>query len=874
MGNSYSLFLRQSYLDAWEDYRRSLHRADFPVWDYIILTASNEAQANAYRQQIAIRRAKNLLPERTHYAVLPDPDGLRVGSGGATLNALRYVCTQEGTFAGKRILCIHSGGDSKRVPQYSACGKLFSPVPRELPNGRRSTLFDEFIIGMSGVPSRIRDGMLVLSGDVLLLFNPLQIDAPASGAAAISFKEDVETGKNHGVFQMDEQGNVGEFLHKQTVETLTSRGAVNAQGKVDIDTGAVLFSADLLADLYTLVDTPAKFAVFVNDRARLSFYGDFLYPLASRSTLEQFYREKPDGSFTEELHACRTAVWQVLRKYRMRLLRLAPASFIHFGTTHELRTLMTDGVSAYSFLDWKKCVSGCCSSANYALNNAMVEEGCCIHDDCYLEDSHVMGSAIIGSGTVLSHVTVSGKNIPANVVLHSLKLKVERFLSVIRRGGTIEEAKEIFQDAAISAYQRRLIAEKAASADVFTRMRIFYCLGKVLGDSQEGEAYIKRAFEEIQRMVLAGAAAHGTGLCAHHQPVEEEAAVRLPLRVNWGGGWSDTPPYCNEKGGTVLNAAILLGGEYPVEVHVRRLPKPMVVLESADMGARGEFTAISDLQECHNPYDPFVLHKAALIACGVIPREGGELTDITAKIGGLYVSTQMHGVPKGSGLGTSSILAGACVKALFQYFGVAHTEDDLYEHAMCVEQIMSTGGGWQDQVGGMTPGLKLITAPAGIQQKLNVRHIALSEDTKAELNARFTLIYTGQRRLARNLLRDVVGRYISNAPDSLYALEEIQRIAVMMAFELERGHVDDFAKLLNRHWELSKTIDAGSTNTCIDQIFLAIDDLIDGRMICGAGGGGFLQVLLKRGVTREQLNARLHDTFQDCGVDVWDCTLV
>ena len=65
-----------------------------------------------------------------------------------------------------------------------------------------------------------------------------------------SFKEDVETGKNHGVFQMDEQGNVGEFLHKQTVETLTRRGAVNAQGKVDIDTGAVMMSVDLLNSLY------------------------------------------------------------------------------------------------------------------------------------------------------------------------------------------------------------------------------------------------------------------------------------------------------------------------------------------------------------------------------------------------------------------------------------------------------------------------------------------------------------------------------------------------------------------------------------------------------------------------------------------------
>ena len=95
---------------------------------------------------------------------------------------------------------IHSGGDSKRVPQYSACGKLFSPVPRELPDGRRSTLFDEFMIGMAGMPARFKEGMLVLSGDVLLLFNPLQIDFTFRGAAAISIKEDVETGKDHGVF--------------------------------------------------------------------------------------------------------------------------------------------------------------------------------------------------------------------------------------------------------------------------------------------------------------------------------------------------------------------------------------------------------------------------------------------------------------------------------------------------------------------------------------------------------------------------------------------------------------------------------------------------------------------------------------------------
>ena len=105
---------------------------------------------------------------------------------------------------------IHSGGDSKRVPQYSVCGKLFSPVPRELPDGRGSTLFDEFLIGMSESRPDLRR-MLVLSGDVLLLFNPLQIDAQFSGAAAISMKSPAEIGKDHGVFLNDGTDHVKNF---------------------------------------------------------------------------------------------------------------------------------------------------------------------------------------------------------------------------------------------------------------------------------------------------------------------------------------------------------------------------------------------------------------------------------------------------------------------------------------------------------------------------------------------------------------------------------------------------------------------------------------------------------------------------------------
>ena len=77
-----------------------------------------------------------------------------------------------------------------------------------------------------------------------------------------------------------------------------------------------------------------------------------------------------------------------------------------------------------------------------------------------------------------------------------------------------------------------------------------------------------------------------------------------------------------------------------------------------------------------------------------------------------------------------------------------------------------------------------------------------------------------------------------------------------------------------KHWKLSQMIDAGTTNTLIDQIFDSVDDLLAGRMICGAGGGGFLQVVLKKGVSKDQLQSRLKEVFADTDISVWDCELV
>lgn len=786
------------------------------------------------------------------------------------------------------------------------------------------------------------------------------------------------------MFLNGEEGHVRKFLHKQTVETLIEMGAVNENNCVDIDTGAVIFSPEILDQLYSLINTQAKYEKYVNNTVRLSLYGDFLYPLAEDSTLNAFYKEKPEGEFCTELQEARTIVWEKLRPYRMKLLRLAPAKFIHFGTTTEILSLMSADVNAYSELSWSKKINSSIQGETAGYNSVLSNHAS-IGENCYLEVSFVHGQATVGNNVLLSYIDIHNETVPDNVVLHGLKQKNGKFVCRIYDihdnpketklfGQELSDVQKIlglqeeelwdtenhtlwmanlypecdsvqkavasalnlfallhddngdldlwknankkslysgFHDAdasAIIAWNQRMqelvrmdeiakeICAKKTTKEIHPlntltkiqkdwlhrrlskvsfseAIRLQYYIGTALS-GKEKDTYIRECFQQISDTILQ-ASMKGLKFNETCKITKDKHVVKLPLRVNWGGGWSDTPPICCEIGGTVLNAAITLNGEFPVEVTLVKIPEKKIIFDSRDMDVHGEFDTIEPLQKTGDPYDPFALQKACLLACGIIPKEGGNLDQILSRLGGGFeMHSEVTNVPKGSGLGTSSILSAACVKAIFEFLGILHEEEDLYAHVLVMEQIMSTGGGWQDQVGGLSNGIKYITSMPGLQQKLKVNHIELSEETKQELNERFCLIYTGQRRLARNLLRDVIGRYIGNEPNSLFALNEIQKIAVLMRFELERGKIDEFAKLLEYHWELSKKIDNGSSNTLIEQIFASIDHLIDGRMVCGAGGGGFLQVILKKGVTKKDIHIRLKEVFQDNPVDVWDCEFV
>lgn len=398
-------------------------------WDIVVITASNDAQAASYSKQIQFRIKNGFVPKNVRYEVVPDYQGKRTGSGGATFNVLRYIqesLNADDCSSNMRILIIHSGGESIRIPQYSVCGKLFEPVQRELGKGISATLFDEILNSVKALPSKCPAGILTVAGDILLDFDPLEVDLRGCDAAAISVRESIDIGKNHGVFIRDINGNVKRFLHKFTADDLRKAGAEDEDGKINIDTGVVWLAAETVNTLYKVLSNGKeidlnKFEKFVNENERLSFYADLVFPFATQSTLEQYLTEKPEGNYTKQLKLCRQTLYKVLHGYKMKLIELSNASFIHFGTTAELLDLKTIGIEKYPFLGWKRVINSVVEiSGSFTANASNIDKNSEVGEGSYIENSRICNSKI-GSKSIVSNIVLECAEIPDNTVIHCLK---------------------------------------------------------------------------------------------------------------------------------------------------------------------------------------------------------------------------------------------------------------------------------------------------------------------------------------------------------------------------------------------------------------------------------------------------------------------
>ena len=1018
-----SAFLQQAHRNNWQVYLASLRPGARRGWDACVLTASDDRQVAMYRRQIDWRRAAGLLPGGMRFDVVADPGGQRIGSGGATLRVLQALADGRAEALGtQRVLLIHSGGDSKRLPHASATGKLFARVPRVLPDGRASTIFDEFLIGLSGLAADLPPGVLVASGDVLLVFDPLQISFRRRGAVGVAAAAPAEMGTHHGVYVSAPDGHrVRAYLHKPPAAAMAQWGADDGDGMVQIDTGLVWLDAETAARFAGLMDEQAVAGL----DGPLNLYGDLLLPMAQSTALDAYLADESDGPATPALQTARRAIWDRLRGMNLTVERLQPAVFVHFGTSSEYLHMAADpGLGR--MCGWVTCAAAWPHTTDHGpqttdhgdslpssivrrpssvvhhrlvLVNAVLEGSVAVGDGPVLVvDSHLGGPVVcrgealvagvdttqaldLADGAVMHQLPVEGgfvtrvfglgddpkrgwddaaatvMNRPWNAWLagsgitpealwpgvppgertlwnallypvaadreESLRLALplqhpanapgdwrERWRAALRlslaegfawadgdrlladvaevedavacryfRAAVGEErsAEEIKllmgTDAGAVRRRARQAARDLAGAPPVLRLRGYKALAVAAGDA----SWEDRAFAVLAEMVEAAVRAARPAPSADVRTGPVVGAVGKPTRVaaaariDFGGGWTDTPPYSVERGGCVLNAAVTLRGAHPIVAEGEWLTQPRLVLECEDIDDVLQPARAGEVLRYSDPADPFALHKAALVLRGIVPADCDPDTPMAEVLkAGLRLRTQTH-IPRGSGLGTSSIMAGVVLACLGRMAGEDLSEARLFDEVLCVEQMMTTGGGWQDQAGGLTGGIKLVTTQPGLPQRIRVQALDLTEDTAAELAARLLLVYTGQTRLAKNLLRTVVGRWMARDPDMVWILEEIARLAVAMQGALAAGDIDGFGELLTAHWALNKRIDPGCTNPFIDTLFEAMTPYICGGKLAGAGGGGFAIVVARDPKAAQDLTGVLRMQYPGTPVAVWEC---
>ena len=137
-----------------------------------------------------------------------------------------------------------------------------------------------------------------------------------------------------------------------------------------------------------------------------------------------------------------------------------------------------------------------------------------------------------------------------------IQIRRTQFMNAIRERKTVEDAAKVFGYLGIDQSTRDYLYNLAEESDFSTRIRIYYYLSKLTSGAQSEELE-NRCFKTIKEILWDGATKDLKFATSYHIQ-KQEVQIELPVRVNYGGGWSDTPPYCNEMGGTVLNVAMSL----------------------------------------------------------------------------------------------------------------------------------------------------------------------------------------------------------------------------------------------------------------------------------------------------------------------------
>jgi fucokinase len=198
-------------------------------------------------------------------------------------------------------------------------------------------------------------------------------------------------------------------------------------------------------------------------------------------------------------------------------------------------------------------------------------------------------------------------------------------------------------------------------------------------------------------------------------------------------------------------------------------------------------------------------------------------------------------LPTGSGMGGSSILGGCIVAAIARCIGVTLCNDNLVHAVLMLEQMLTTGGGWQDQIGGLIGGLKLGISDANVVLKTKVIQYNLTPSVRDELSRRLALVFTGKPRLAKDILQNVLRRWARRKSDIVSTVQELVCGASEAVDSLMEGDFNRLGSCMSSYWEHKKImagLESGVEPDFVKSLlaFLHSRGDVVGGTLCGAGG--------------------------------------
>lgn len=281
--------------------------------------------------------------------------------------------------------------------------------------------------------------------------------------------------------------------------------------------------------------------------------------------------------------------------------------------------------------------------------------------------------------------------------------------------------------------------------------------------------------------------------------------ARAPTRLDFGGGWTDVPPYSDEEGGFVCNIAL---ARYAT-VRVRRL-----------RDANDDAAAI-DVRHARDS----ALAEAAVRRAG--------LSGISVEIASDF--------PLGAGLGGSSAAGVAVNGALATWRGSTLDRARLAEESRAIEvEDLGVPGGRQDHYAAAYGGALALTFGEGTR----VQRLPLTPSLKASLERRCIVAYTGQSRISGDTITAVLDAYRRRDRRVLEALARMKALARAMADELCEGDLDSLGALVWEHWQRQRSLHPSIPTPLIDAIFeRARAAGACGAKALGASGGGCVLVI-------------------------------